>query len=260
MTNQLCNGKLLHQRQDIRVYENKLFRWLCFDDEKAIQSCMLKAEPARLNLAYQPYMMMWQLFFNEKPSTACLLGLGGGDVVRYFRDQFPMMKILAVEKDIEMAKIANEYFHIQPDQKYLTIEMVDAENFAPKYKHDVVLIDVVANNTLPAFIYQEEFWNRCYQYLSKHGVLSLNVIPESEIIFKDLLTLLRKMFGRLPLCMEVPDHKNVVLLIVASGNDLPSLSELRLRCGVLQESSELPYEKCFEVLVRDNGWLKGGGG
>ena len=64
MIEQLQDGRVLAsqsgQQNRLTVIENKLFRWLCFDDQQAIQSCMLLTEPEKLILPYQQFMMMWQ--------------------------------------------------------------------------------------------------------------------------------------------------------------------------------------------------------
>lgn len=257
---QLSNAQLLIKQQTaagtIKVFENSLFRWLCLEDEQAIQSCMSKSKPAKLILPYQKFMMMWQLLSPDSvPMKACLLGLGGGDLIRYLQQHFPKMKLLAVEKEPQMAKLATEYFQIKPDQKHLTLEMADAEEFIKKTaKHDLLFIDIVANNVLPNFLSEISFWRDCHSLLNQNGIMVVNVIPSSENEFLTLLQMLRETFGHLPLCMGVPDHKNIVLLVPLAGESIPSLDELKRRSVELQQQSDLPYGQCVEVLERDNKW------
>ncbi len=247
---QLSNPQLVAEQGQIKVFENSLFRWLCFDDEEAIQSCMLKNNPARLNLPYQLFMMMWQLLVNTQPSTACLLGLGGGDMVRYLRKNFPSMKLQIIEYDSDVAKLASEYFLIQPEQNQLTVEIADAKEFIKNsQQHDLLFIDIVADNKLPDFLFTESFWQHCYQKINDDGVMIINFISESENKFLELLKILRNKFGHLPLCMGVPDHKNIVLL-VPTGN-IPKLDELKRRSKELQQSG-LPFNECMDILVKDN--------
>ncbi|VAW71819.1 hypothetical protein MNBD_GAMMA12-1490 [hydrothermal vent metagenome] len=233
---QLYNPQLLAQRGKIKVFENNLFRWLCFEDEKIIQSCMLKEDPAKLNLPYQPFMMMWQLFFNRQPSSACLLGLGGGDMARYLGQQFPLVKLLVVEQDPDVAKLASEFFLLNPDQNKLTVEIADAKKFIQKKQQfDLIFIDIVIDNKPPDFLYTEDFWYNCHHKLASDGVMIFNMVTFSDKEFLTLLEILRKEFGRLPFCMSVTDHKNIVMLMPLDTNNQPTLAELKQRSILLQK-------------------------
>lgn len=239
---------------ELRVFENKLFRWLCSDDEQAIQSCMLLAEPTKLILPYQQFMMMWQLLQRESPPmTASLLGIGGGDIIRYLQMAFPLMKIVAVDNEPQIAQIASEYFLIRPDQKQLTLQIEDAKEFIKKpQRHDLLLIDIVENNKLPDFLSEILFWKTCKESLNENGIIIANIIPESETHFSNILKMLQVVFGHLPLCLEVPEHKNIVLLMTLSFKAIPSISELHKRYLELQENSDLPFMQGVEILERDN--------
>lgn len=248
---QLSNPQLLTMQGKIKVFENSLFRWLCFDEDKIIQSCMLKSDPEKLNLPYQPFMMMWQLLFNAAPTEVCLLGLGGGDMVRYLQKAFPLMKLRVVEEDASVAKIASEYFLISPQQSPLTVEIADAKEFIKNsQQYELIFVDIVVANKFPEFLSTESFWKQCHLSLEGRGVVMVNIVSESEDKFIELLCVMRKVFEHLPLCMGVPDHKNIVLLMPVG--DIPEIKELKQRAAKLQQQSELPFQQCLEVLVKDN--------
>jgi len=257
MIEQLQDGRIVDSRScqhGMRtVFENKHFRWLCFDDEDAIQSCMPLAEPEKLVLPYQHFMMMWQLFCGETlPSRASLLGIGGGDIIRYLRSTFPNMKITAVDNDPHMAQLANKYFLIKPVQEQLTLQIEEAQTYIKKtQRNDLLFIDIVANNVLPELLYALSFWKDCHASLTENGIMAVNIIPESEAGFVKILEMLRDIFGHLPLCMGVPDHKNIVLLMSMSAT--PKLNDLRLRGVELQKNSLLPFSLCVDILAKDNG-------
>ena len=219
MIEQLQNGRVLTSESGgqgvITVLENKLFRWLCFDDELAIQSCMPLESPEKLILPYQQYMMMWQLLAKDTALvSASILGIGGGDIIRFLRSNFPSMKITAVDNEPRIAQFASEYFLIKPDQVHLTLQIEDARIFIKKpHRHDLLLIDIVANNILPDFLAEHSFWQDCHASLNENGIMAVNFIPQSKTHFVMVLDMLRSIFGHLPLCLEVPEHKNVVLLI-----------------------------------------------
>ena len=219
MIEQLQNGRVLFSESVgqavITVLENKLYRWLCFNDEQAIQSCLNLESPEKLVLPYQQYMMMWRLLAKDKaPSSASILGIGGGDIIRFLRSSFPSIKITAVDNEPRIAQIASEYFLIKPDQVYLTLQIEDAQIFIKKpHRHDLLLIDIVANNVLPYFLAKLSFWQDCHASLNEAGIMVVNFIPDSKSHFLLVLDMLRDVFGHLPFCLEVPEHKNVVLLM-----------------------------------------------
>jgi len=256
ISDQLFNAQLLRQQRKIKVLENSLYRWICFNDEQAIQSCMLLKYPAKLILPYQQFMMMWQLLLPGRlPKQACLLGLGGGDIIRYLRKHWPLMNILAIDKEPAMAKLASEHFFIQPDDR-LTIEIAKAENFIKKTgQYDLTLIDLVTDNQLPDFLLTLDFWNSCHKNASKDGVIVLNFISDSETTFVTLLEILREVFGSLPFCLSVPEHKNVVLLINSSEQRIQDINKLKRQAEKLQKQSELPFQECVDILAKDNEGL-----
>ncbi|MCK4743408.1 MAG: fused MFS/spermidine synthase [Sulfuriflexus sp.] len=260
---QLQDGRVLvsykSRQAELKIFENKLFRWLCVDDEQAIQSCMLLAEPAKLILPYQQFMMMWQLLRRENlPMTASLLGIGGGDIIRYLRSTFPKMNIVAVDKEPQIARIASEYFLIKPDQNQLTLQIEDAKEFIKKpHRHDLLLIDIVANNSWPNFLSEISFWQECHSSLNQNGIMVVNVIPESEEHLLNILKMLKEVFGHLPLCMGVPEHKNIVLLMPLSVKAIPSIAHLQKRCVELQRNSDLPFLQGAEILEKDSVLQRG---
>jgi len=261
MTDQLSNGQLIATRQSlsgvIKVFENSLFRWICLEDEQAIQSCMLKDQPTSLILPYQQFMMMWQLLLREKtPASVCLMGVGGGDIVRYLSHTFPALDLLAVDHDPEIARVACEFFLLQPDQQHFTIEIAAAERFIKKpAQFDLLLIDIVADNAMPGFIFDVDFWRDCHSNLKTGGVLVANIIPQSEGSFVKLLEIIQAVFGHLPLCMDVPEHKNVVLLLALTQDSVPSINELQQRSVELKNNSDLPFDECMTILRKDNAML-----
>jgi len=239
------------------VCENKLFRWLCFDDEQAIQSCMPRTEPTKLVLPYQQFMMMWQLLRDDIPNSANLLGVGGGDIIRYLRSSFPSMKITAVDSEPQIVKIAHEYFAIKPDKEHLILQIEDAQTFikTPQH-HDLLFVDITANNVLPDFLHTPSFWQDCHASLNENGIMMVNILSESEEAFVKLLQMLRNTFGHLPWCMSVPDHKNIVLLMPLRSEAMASLSELQEKSATLEKGSDLPFLKCTSIIAKDNPLVK----
>src|SRR5688572_12642688 len=69
--------------------------WLDFGDG-AVQSRMLRADPARLVLEYSRLMMGFLLFV-PAPARIAMIGLGGGSLAKYCRARLPDADFTAVE-------------------------------------------------------------------------------------------------------------------------------------------------------------------
>ena len=252
ITDQLGNPRLLAQHGEIHIYENSQYRWLCFDDEQALQSCMLKADPAKLVLPYQHCMMLWPLFQKQHVEKACFIGLGGGDLVRYFQSRFPQIQLHAVDHNAAMVRLATEYFSLKPEANTLTIEVADAEQFLTKnITFDLVFIDIVNDNSMPECLFKPAFWASCAQSLNKNGIVLVNCIVDSETVLMTVLKVLQQCFGYVPVCMDVPDHKNIVLVVPVSETQIPTPEELQ-KYKRVQNADDISYQNCIDILLESN--------
>jgi len=257
MADQQWQGMQLHARMglqgEVLVLQDKSRRWLNFADSPAIQSCMLRNDPAQLVLPYQHTMMMWPLFMTATLKHAVLIGVGGGDMIRYLQQHYPAVSIQAVDEDPVMLQIACNYFSVNPGSM-LALQVDTAEQFVQHIQQpqDLLLIDIVANDAMPACLYDNEFWQACQHGLSATGIMIVNVITSSETEFVALLEQLRSVFGHLPVCVSVPEHRNVVLFLSANLDDVPNLDELQARAESLSRQTSLPVESVMDVLKTDN--------
>lgn len=133
--------------------------------------------------------------FIHTDTEILILGLGGGDVVKQFRDHFKSnANITAVEIDPVIIEIALNEFHIIPDSR-LEILKEDAELFL-KYnqkKFDLIIVDLFFDMNIPEFIFQKSFIESIYRALHIHGSTIFNTFiledwqEERNDRFADLL-------------------------------------------------------------------------
>lgn len=240
---------------EIEVFEDEQSRWLCRDGSQTIHSCMSLLEPSRLELSYQRFMMAWQIFSVGKfPASALVLGLGGGDSVRYLRAHFPDTNITAVEIDADIAKIACEHFLLQPQPDKLQLCIQDAGDFMQHYQQqtDLILLDMLVAEQMPAFMFAQQFWQDCKDALSGNGQIVVNTLLASSDQFSELLQCLQRVFGYLPVCMGVPEHRNVVLLIGSQALAETSIEKLIEVAKSLSADKDIDFMQCVDALARDN--------
>ena len=257
MIEQQWHGELLGQARglngELQVMQDGQRRWLVFADGIAIQSCMLRNDPARLVLPYQQYMMMWPLFMSARPQRVALVGTGGGDIIRHLQHYYESISIQAIDEDPEVLRLACEYFSVQPGSG-LELQVAEAGQFLSQQRQpqDVLLIDIIADDAMPACLYEASFWQACQRGLAAHGVLVVNTISSSEAKFVLLLEQLRTVFGYLPVCVAVPDHRNIVLFLTRHYDALPGLSEVQARATLLSNQIPLPVEDFLQTMQQDN--------
>lgn len=255
------DGECLSRHQgmygEIAIFQNNEYRWLCYGGD-IIHSCMSLSQPEKLILPYQNYMAAWQLFFAALPPTsALLLGLGGGDSIRFLQHQYPQIDIHVVEQDPAILRTACEWFGLQPELGKLELLAQEAGDFMRRHEgqHDLIMIDMLAGEAMPACLNNEDFWLSCHQSLSEQGLLVVNGIFANSDEFVLLIKQLQGCFGCLPFCMSVPEHNNV-LLIVGMQPLMSELSLLKQRAEQIESSSRQDFSKVLESLFEDNPDIK----
>ncbi len=168
----------------IQVLDDGAKRFLAFGNDHE-QSCQIKASPHIPQHEYSRAIMMVLLFC--KPSSVCVLGLGGGTSVMAFMNALPQCSVSAVELRPEVVKIAHHYFKL-PKHQNLHVHECDGKNFLanPSQTYDVLVADMYHHDGIDEFQLQSQFITDCARSTSAKGWLVLNYwldhdIPEALI-------------------------------------------------------------------------------
>jgi spermidine synthase len=158
----------------LRVTDNGAWRLLKF--ERNHQSSMALDDPFETDIEYVDYL---HLAIAVKPdaSSALVIGLGGGSLVkRMWRDYAPI-EIDAVELDEEVVRIAREYFAL-PDDDRIRVFIDDGREFLGycAETYDIIVVDAFDDDHIPRPLLTEEFLLACRDHLSADGVIAYNVI------------------------------------------------------------------------------------
>ena len=86
-------------------------------------------------------------------------------------------KIVGVELDPAIIKIANQYFEIDKIEN-LEIILANAEDFVRNKKEnfDLIIIDIFQDNFMPEFLFEEIFINNVIENLNKNGFIIFNTM------------------------------------------------------------------------------------
>jgi spermidine synthase len=113
-----------------------------------------------------------------KSEHVLVLGVAGGSVIKTLVDEVSYNgKITGVDIDLDIIKIANEYFKL--DQiKNLEIIIDDAFEFVLKTKdrYDLIIIDIFQDTTMPNFLFEKFFIDRICFLLKTKGIVLFNTM------------------------------------------------------------------------------------
>lgn len=235
----------------IKVYETDKLR-LLRSDEHFTQSALLLSRPEQLVLPYMKSMMA-ALLFIPNPNKIQLLGLGGGDLLRYLNHYLPKTQLNAVENDPAMQKVAQDYFFL-PSNDHIQIKIDDAETYMAhqKSKTDWLLIDLFSHQKIPSLLSKPSFYSNCYELLNNNGLLVLNFISEDSELFKEILWILRCQFKQATLCMTVTHHTNILIFAFRQKPNDINRKALQIRAKELTPHFELDFSGFVDNLFATN--------
>lgn len=149
-------------------------RWLRFDN--LTQSAVNIAHPER---AVMPYEQGLPLAFAMRPRirSVCMIGLGGGGIVRTLRRIRPDVFIQSVEIDPVVRDIARDLFLYKESEKSVTA-IEDGRFFLARggRPYDLIILDAFNSTGVPFHLTTREFFETVRSRLSPDGVFAANFI------------------------------------------------------------------------------------
>jgi len=132
------------------------------------QSAMDRLRPERLAFGYERLMLL-AFALVPAPTTALLLGLGGGAMSRHLAAYVPDCRLTVVERDPIVRRLARRFFHVKRP-----VVMADAEHVVAEARRqfDVVLVDLYDSRGATAG--GRRFWRACLGALKPGGCLAVN--------------------------------------------------------------------------------------
>jgi len=246
---------LLYEYQDdianISIFENKTYRWIQTGNGN-IQSAMHKEQSWQPVLPYFPALLS-ALLFSATPASCLVIGLGGGELIRYLNHHLPQTELAAMENNPIMVAIFNEYFSTQTIHfDLLNHDICNLTHYPSSKLHDIIFVDVFGNNSLPPCFYQQQLYDKLGQSLSDDGVLAINLVVRNDHEALELLKLIRAAFQQKTLCLSVGQHMNLIVLAFRQVPQVVSIARLRTVAARLSPGLGIDFEALVDNIIACN--------
>ncbi|XP_011499708.1 PREDICTED: methyltransferase-like protein 13 [Ceratosolen solmsi marchali] len=203
---------------------------------------------------------------NSNVGESIIIGLGGGGLCTFIRHCIPQTKIIAVEIDKTILKIAKEYFDLVEDER-LKVEISDGIEYLNKSrmqgkKYDAILFDVdnkdatVGMSCPPKEFVELDFLRTINNCLTNDGLIIVNLVARNEKIRNEVLNDFRKIY-KFVASYKLNEDINEIIFCYKNEKDfqiwknmvLESAEELNKQV----KSNDSAVEEIFEISsVLDN--------
>jgi hypothetical protein len=240
-------GRIVARREDtcgpVEVRELGQHRFLTFGNAVE-QSCCNTAQPWRLEHVYTQAMVLG-LLLHPAPSSALILGLGGGSLVRALRHAAPDLNLTAVENRQAVIDLAIEWFDVDSNDPQLRLHCADAADFVAgtQDRFDLIFAD----------LYLAEGANLAHtrERLTSHGLLLLNAWCSEFRDAQAAHQALDAVFGESRLALHVQGGNSIIF---AFREHLPVIDRNRLfsSAQTLGLHLDIPLQRLARNLWRQN--------
>ena len=210
-----------HDDLHITVLENGRYRWFS-SGQQTVHSVMSLNRSWRTVLPYADDLVS-ALSLQKKTEHILLLGLGGGDLVRYLAHTCPAATITALEKNDLVINIFQQFFN--PEKVPVSLIHADICEWQPvmDVEQDIIFLDVYGDASLPACLYQEALYETVFQLLAEDGILAANFAVKDEQEAVNLLGVIQQVFEKRVLFLAIEGHKNLLVIAFKSTPDQGSV-------------------------------------
>ncbi len=184
------------------------------------------------------------LAFAERLEDAAISGLGGGRTAWYLHKSIPELRFTAVELDPEVARIADRYFGVRPEENF-NIEIRDGRVHLSRTDatFDVILIDAYRGPFVPFHLLTTEFYQLVGEHLKPGGVAIQNVEP-TTMLFDSAVSTISAAFDNLAFF----SGRGNIVIVAYNGPELED-SEVLDRARQRQTQYDFRYD-LTEILAR----------
>jgi spermidine synthase len=163
------------QYHRLSVVEDADTRYLRFDN--SLQSAMYVDEPLRTRFAYTDLFHL-AVAYNPDAKNILFIGLGAGSSEKRMLQDFPDVRMQAVEIDPVVVDVAHDYFAVPRDDPRLEIAVGDGRRFLvdDETRWDAIVIDAFVADAVQFHLVTREFVQLARSRLNPGGVIVTNAI------------------------------------------------------------------------------------
>ena len=159
-----------------------------------VESVVNPDDEMELPVEYTRSMVAGALAYPDALDSAAIIGLGGGRTAWYMHKSVPDLKFTAVELDPEVARIADRYFGVRPQENF-DLEIRDGRIWLSRTDEtfDVILVDAYRGPFVPFHLLTTEFYQVVAEHLKPGGVVVQNVEP-TTMLFDSAVATIKAVF------------------------------------------------------------------
>jgi spermidine synthase len=163
------------QYHRLSVVEDSDTRYLRFDN--SLQSAMYLDDPLRTRFAYTDLFHLAKAY-NPGAEDILFIGLGAGSSEKRMLQDFPDVRMHAVEIDPVVVDVAHDFFGVPRDDPRLEISVGDGRRFLAdsERRWDAIVIDAFFADAVPFHLVTQEFLALARERLNAGGVVVTNAI------------------------------------------------------------------------------------
>jgi spermidine synthase len=171
-----------------RIVDRRGYRSLrTAGNDRVNYSCMCLERPDSLDDRPYAQALMRFALFHPDARDILVIGLGGGDVVRFARRRLPRVRMVAVELEPLVVEIARTYFCLPPDDERLSVVVGEGCDYAEGHpgSFDIILADAYnQEQEYSEEMRTERFYRACHRALREDGILALNLFGVGDWIIQ----------------------------------------------------------------------------
>ena len=198
----------------IQVQQVDGYTMLRLNDGEGIHSIY---NPDTLNYAgpWEQFLVGPYFYSNAQPSEVhriAIIGLAAGTTARQATAVYGPIPIDGYELDPKIIEVGKKYF--DENLPNLNIYIGDGRwNLEQsQFKYDIIAVDAYRPPYIPPHMTTREFYQICYDHLSDHGVVAINVgsVPGDRRLINGLATTMATLFPSIHI-MDIPGTLNTMI-------------------------------------------------
>lgn len=221
------------------------------------QSSMSLKSPYQLELSYTRAMMAG-LLFQPEPKTICVIGLGGGSLVKFLLHHFSDCRIDVIEYRQDVIDVAQRFFDVPTNDPRLRIHLGDGYQFVSEQFfnngpfYDLLLVDAFDHLGMAASIGGQAFFDACAGVLNEQGLMSINLWGTDRPGFSQSMQRINRSFNDQTLVLPVADKGNVIGMALKQKFNVSQLKRHRDLAERLDQKFDIGLAQSLRDLMKQN--------